>query len=396
MFETSNCPVCAAGETVPFLHRPSVPIHQHLLMSDYAAARALTRGCLTMVYCEACGFVYNARFEPALLCYGQDYDNSQTYSAAFNDYLDGLVYHLVEEKSVCGCRIVEVGCGKGLFLRKLVEYPGSHNVGIGFDPTYVGPTEDLDGRLHFKKTDYNEQAASVPADVVICRHVIEHVSEPLRLLSAVRLALKASPEARVFFETPCVEWILENGVIWDFFYEHCSLFSTRSLTIAFAIAGFCIEHLAKIFGGQYLWAEAVIRDGIPVQRDAGNVPKLATIFGELVEKREQEWVEMVMILQKQGGIALWGGGAKGVMFANLIDPDGQMLRCIVDVNPQKQGKFLPGTGHRIIAPMQLAAENVGTVLVLNPIYCHEIASFVKGQGWRINVVSLMPDTSMGM
>jgi hypothetical protein len=45
---------------------------------------------------------------------------------------------------------------------------------------------------------------------------------------------------------------------------------------------------------------------------------------------------------------------------------------IVDVNPRKRGSFVPGTGHRVLAPPDLLDEKVRTVFVVNPIYRDEI------------------------
>src|SRR4051812_14448111 len=149
---TEACPVCGSEGPVEFLRRDGVPVHQNLLLTSPESARALARGELAMALCPGCGFAFNAAFDPGLLSYGQEYDNTQTCSPAFDHYVDGLVRSLVEGKGVRGRRVVEVGCGKGTFLKKLVAHPGADNLGFGFDPTYVGPDADPGGRLHFART----------------------------------------------------------------------------------------------------------------------------------------------------------------------------------------------------------------------------------------------------
>jgi 2-polyprenyl-3-methyl-5-hydroxy-6-metoxy-1,4-benzoquinol methylase len=181
-----------------------------------------------MTACADCEFVFNSTFDPKKLEYGAKYDNSQICSPFFEGYVDDLVRHLIE-RGVRGTRIVEIGCGKGHFLKKLVEAnPG--NTGIGFDEAYDGPLSDLGGRLHFRREFYEDQAFS--ADVIVCRHVIEHLPDPPAMLRALRASCTRS-DILVFFETPALEWILEHDVVWDFFYEHCSLFTARSLFGAF-------------------------------------------------------------------------------------------------------------------------------------------------------------------
>jgi len=373
----TRCPVCGAAAGAPFLIREAVPVHQNLPADSAAAARAVPRGQLRMTACAACGFVFNAAFNPALLQYGPGYDNAQGHSAVFAAHLDGLARHLVEACGVRGARIVEVGCGQGDFLRRLVAWPGAGNTGVGFDPACAAPETECGGRLHFVRRLYQPDRAGVPADVVICRHVIEHVAAPLDLLAAVRGAVR--PGARVFFETPDVTWILRHGVLWDWFYEHCSLFSATSLAACFARAGFEPTEVRPVFDDQYLWLAA--RPG--VAGDAampGAVLALADAYGAAEAARLAAWRSRLADLARDGAVALWGAGAKGVTFAGLADPDGRAIDCLVDINPAKQGRFVPGTGHPIVAPAALAARGVRHVVLMNPAYRAEVAALLATHG----------------
>src|SRR5688572_28971803 len=121
MSPTHTCPVCESGAAQVFLRRENVPVHQNLLARDAASARNVRRGDLHMAFCGDCGFVYNQAFDAGRLEYGEDYDNTQHRSAYFASYLDDLVEHLVTRRGVRGKRIVEVGCGKGYFLRRILE-----------------------------------------------------------------------------------------------------------------------------------------------------------------------------------------------------------------------------------------------------------------------------------
>jgi SAM-dependent methyltransferase len=373
------------------LEREQVPVHQNLLMQDARSAVEIPRGDLNLMVCEECGFVFNQAFELSTLRYGENYDNTQTCSPLFNKYVDGLVDHLVSEKGVRNCRIVEVGCGKGLFLRKLVEAGGSGNSGYGFDPSYTGPEIDLGGRLKFERRYYGSECANIAADVVICRHVIEHLQDPLALLRTIRKSLINSPCAKVFFETPCVEWILRKHIIWDFFYEHCSYFSEDSLTTALEVSEFKVESIQNVFGGQYLWLEATalrLSDKSGLTKRPGSIPALAKRFAvseeELIRVCKKEMVE----LSCQGGVALWGAGAKGVTLANIVDPERQWISCVVDLNPKKQGHYIPGTGHPIVAYQELAKYGVKTAILMNPNYCQENLALLRESNLNIELVDL--------
>jgi SAM-dependent methyltransferase len=367
----SACPVCESGFVEQFLTRKDVPVHQNLILRDQQAAVALERGDLSLAFCRDCGFVFNRSFDLARISYGEQYDNTQSHSRVFSDYIDELVGYLVCDRKVQNCRIVEIGCGKGAFLRRLVEFPDSGNSGIGYDVSYVGPTTDLNGRLRFENRYYRSESDNVRADVVILRHVIEHVPDPVSLLRSIRTVLVSSPRAHLFLEAPCVEWILQNRVIWDFFYEHCSYFSGDCLSVALQAAGFGVEKVKHIFGGQYLWAESIIHNATPAIRKPGCIPQLAREFSACEKDITQACRSAVDELSEKGAVAIWGAGAKGVTMAKLVDPERKWIACIVDINPRKQGCYLPGTGHPIVAPKQLADYHIKSAILMNPNYREE-------------------------
>ncbi len=379
-----NCPVCTAEKLEVFLRRENVPVHQNLLMDTYEDARAIERGDLVMCVCRRCGFVFNSAFEPEKLRYGNQYDNNQACSSVFQEHLDSLVDLLLNEKGVKNSTIVEVGCGQGQFIRRLIE-EGEGNRGFGFDPSYSGPDEDLDGRLQFRRCYYDESCADIQADVVVCRHVIEHVPKPLDLLRSVRQALQNSANARVFFETPCVEWILENKVIWDFFYEHCSLFSPSSMRAAFEISGYTVNSVSHIFDGQYLWVDAVVGE-VETTLGAARTHKLAKEFSQNEIGLIDEWRRNISQLKVGGEIALWGAGAKGTTFANLIDPDDEVLDCIIDINPNKQGKYIAGSGQKIVPPYDIGSRHIKKIIVMNPNYIEEVRSML-GNSNQIELIA---------
>jgi hypothetical protein len=365
-----DCPLCGAAAPPPFLLRERVPVYQNLPLPSAEAARAVPRGTLAMAACESCGFVFNRAFDPALLRYGPGYDNTQSRSPRFAAHLDARARHLLTRRGVRGARIVEAGCGNGDFLRRLVAGPETGNRGTGYDPAYRGAACDLGGRLRFVRGLYHRQEA----DVLICRHVIEHLADPPALLAAI-----AAP--RAFFETPCAGWILRHRVIWDFFYEHCALFTARSLSFAFARAGFAVRAVRHVFAGQYLWLEA--EAGGPVAaapRGPGRVPALARRYGQAEPALLALWRDRLGRLARDGKVALWGAGAKGATLAALADPDRDTIDCLVDVNPAKQGKFIPGSAHPIVAPADLAARGVRHVVPMNPAYRAEVAAMLPANG----------------
>jgi hypothetical protein len=56
------------------------------------------------------------------------------------------------------------------------------------------------------------------------------------------------------------------------------------------------------------------------------------------------------------------------------------IACAVDINPHRQGYFMPGTGHPIVGPEQLLEVRPDQVIVMNPIYRKEIGEQLRGLG----------------
>lgn len=389
MKQSMQCPVCKAADGIVFLEHSQVATCQHILIESAVAARRVKRGDLKLACCRQCDFVFNAAFDAQKLVYGESYENAQTYSPYFSCYIDDIIDELITGKGLENCRVIEVGCGQGTFLKRLIDrQPGIY--GYGFDPSYHGPRTMKDGQLTFFQTNYGPDAGHIAADIVICRHVIEHVPDPVALLKSIHQALQESPRARLFLETPCMEWILHNEVFWDFFYEHCSYFSKASLTRAVEQSGFFVENVLHRFCGQYLWLEAVLDNGREFSNyKAEPLYPLALRFASRERELLAWWSELIQNKINQGEtIALWGAGAKGATFASLIDPGCRYLNCVVDINPQKQGKYIPGTGHSIVKPAELIDRHISSIVVLNPNYQDEIANILKGMSSEIKLLEL--------
>jgi len=382
-----SCHICDSFDVKKFLSRKNVPVHQNLLFSDQKSAENATRGDLDLVVCKDCGFIFNESFDHSKISYGEKYDNSQDCSDYFNSYLESLVQKIIYGQKVRNCSIVEIGCGKGRFLRKLIEVKDWGNKGYGFDPSYMGDKTTFDGRLVFENKYYDLDCTNINTDVIICRHVIEHISKPLNLLGLVKKAVNSTKIAKIFFETPTVEWILENHVIWDFFYEHCSYFSKNSLKTAFEISGFNVDSVNTVFNGQYLWLEATSNDTIKMTKNPSPIPDLAIQFA-VKENQLKGMFEKKIIGLTRGKVAIWGAGAKGVTFANLIDPKREYIDSFIDLNSNKHGKFIPGSGHPIISYKEIPSRGITDVIVMNPNYYSENLKLLQKSNLGVNLTNI--------
>jgi len=379
------CPVCASEDARIFLERKRTPVCQNWLLASRAEARAQPAGRIAMALCGKCGMAYNRCFQAALVPYRPGYVNAQTASLAFKNYQRGLVHYFLGAGNVRGERIAEIGCGDGWLLRELVRKPRARNTGLGLDPAFVGQRSAAGGRLRFRAQAFGPGVRLPVVDVVICRQVIEHLAEPVAFLAALRKSIGRRRGVRVFFETSCLRWILRHHVVWDFYYEHCSMFTAATLRRAFETAGFAPVRTWHAFGGAYLWIEAKTAGKVPVRAQDKPVAMLAEDYRQAEMKLLNGWARRL----KRSGIracALWGAGAKGVTFASLFDPERRWLDCVVDGNPGKQGRFLPLTGHEVVAPGELVGRKIKNVIVTNPRYVGEVRGRVRGLGLKCRVI----------
>jgi SAM-dependent methyltransferase len=312
--------------------------------------------------------VYNIAFDPTLLDYDVDYDNTLHHSRTFQAYSDALVQRLARDYNLQGKHVVELGCGKGHFLIDLCRTTGAR--GTGYDRSYAG--EVTDPSVTFVR-DYLSWDRPGDFDFFVSRHVVEHLVEPMDFLAGLRQAC-GTGEVSGYVEVPDAIYDFERSP-WNCHYPHVSYFSATSLA-RFAIrAGFGLLRLVRSFEGQYLALEIGVNVPTPDQVSFTGMGlhrerEILAEFRQDYPRMVQEWRGR---LEERGydKCIVWGAGAKGLGFLNAVDPE-RRLAGVIDLNPAKSGQFLPVTGHRIIGPEELRPQAVSTVVITNPAYRREI------------------------
>jgi len=387
------CPLCASPSPQVFFQRRNVPVHQNVVCASAEEARQFTRGDLLLAFCRTRGFVFNAAFDPNSLRYSAAYENTQSCSPYFKHYLTELGESLLTKYRLHDKVVIEVGCGKGEFLRLLCK--DGRNRGIGFDPSYVGPDTAEQGAVRFIRAFYDSQHAQFAPDFVCCRHVIEHVQSPLEMLHAVRQAVGNGMDSFVYFETPALPWILDTVTFWDFFYEHCSYLTAENLTWAFEQTGFQVLETHLAFDEQYLCIEAkpalANRTAEPaIPRCVPDLWSKIKSFLARLKERMQACEEKIDAFDRAGGCAIWGAAAKGTTLVNTIDLENRRIRVLIDINPAKHGKYVPGTGHQIVSPSYLREQSsrIAGVVNMNPNYLEENRSILSQMSLEIPIVQL--------
>ena len=322
-----------------------------------AARRSATSSCATR---PVTGYLWNRAFDPALVAYSPAYENSLHHSPRFQDYVGALADRLVARYGLHGRQIVEIGPGEGNFLALLCER--GHNWGLGYDAAYDPERFKVatSPRMRIVRDHYPFDRP-VDGELVVCQHVLEHLAEPSALVEGVRRSIPDSGRTAVYFEVPDATYMVSELAVWDLIYEHVSYFSAPTLELLFRRAGFDVTEVDRAFGDQYLYLEAVPAAGGAGQAAArppvdtvavAKLTELVASFGEHLRQLVATWTARLGALVEAGPVAVWGAGSKGVSFLNLVGA-GRDVSYVVDVNPNKTGLYIPGTGQIVVAPDEL-------------------------------------------
>ena len=392
-----QCPACASTNISDFFYKDKVPTLQNVRYTDKQSAMQCKCGELDLKVCQDCGMIHNFAFKSELVTYDTSYENSQFESDIYKVYIKDLIALLRDRFQINQTKIIEIGCGNGKFLSQLIKATDSS--GIGYDPSFK---ESLNGggaekiqhqstnqepntsnhksqtksnlmssspNLTIKPKLYDASEKQCDIGLVACRHVIEHIQNPHIMLEGIYKSLESSPNALVFFETPRLEWILENDAFYDFFYEHCNYFTKSSLNALFSRSGFEVLEIVESFQGQYQFIFAK--------------PREKALYKDFLDSSVKSKDTLSHTLKSYKNVAIWGAGAKGVTIANEYDN----ICCAIDINPNKQNCFIPKSGLEILSPKQAFERyKIDYVLVMNPNYLDEITSTL--QGYNVKIGSL--------
>ncbi|MDZ7734317.1 MAG: class I SAM-dependent methyltransferase [Acidimicrobiia bacterium] len=322
---------------------PEVPATIGERVPDPESARSAPAGAIELVACENCALIWNVAFDESVLEYGSAYENSQMFSPRFRAYAEELAAELVARYSLRGGRVVEIGCGKGEFLHVLAS-AGVIDA-VGFDASYDGEVDD-DPHVSIRRELYGAGPVP-PADLLLSRHVVEHLVDPVGVLSSLRDAVTPATTP-LYVEVPDARFVFAGGGMWDVIYPHVSYFSPPSMSMLLRCSGWAPASVEARFEGQFLAAHATpgpVESQLPEPAAVEPILDAADGFGRRVRAAIDRWADELDQRASAGPIALWGAGSKGVTFLS-IPALGRHITGVVDVNERKHGTYIPRTAHR--------------------------------------------------
>jgi 2-polyprenyl-3-methyl-5-hydroxy-6-metoxy-1,4-benzoquinol methylase len=240
--------------------RPELESHPCNLCGSRSTRPYAVKFGLPIVSCRRCGFVYA---EPRL----SEADRLKRYSREYfyGEYLPvfradrtgfdldlvarhyGVYLDMADRSAVPGGRLLDVGCGAGLFL-KAAETRGWTGEGVEVSPTAAEYARTV---LGLRVGSVRLEEAGFPAasfDVVTLLDTVEHLADPRGALALVRRLLK--PGGRIILNTPDLASASRRalGTAWAVLSpaEHLSYFTARTLRRMLARAGFGSPYILNL------------------------------------------------------------------------------------------------------------------------------------------------------
>jgi SAM-dependent methyltransferase len=382
---TVPCPVCRSGQLMDFFQTAGMPVHVCVLFDSRKEALSAPKGDIVLTYCRSCGFIFNRAYDPQRIHFEPGYEASLMYSETFKAYIRALAERLIKKYNLFGKTVLEIGSGAGDFLRLLC---GSGKMsGIGIDPTvrHEGTEAAGGGNIRFIRSYFSDRHTDIQCDFICCLSVFEDIPDPINFLRSVHNLAENSSGCALYFEVPNSARTFAKQSTWSIYYEQHSHFTKETLASTFARSGFDVLDTGGCYADdQYVYVEAVPNKGPRTDYIAtaglNSLPKDIEGFARSHLHEVSLWTHRLAGMMRAGKrIAAWGTGGKGIGFLNALDTEG-IIPYAVDINPDRQDRFIPGSAQRVVPPEFLRQFKPDTVIITNPLYAREIKNQVAELG----------------
>ena len=359
----TNCIACGYTISYPIYNSEDQPLVMlNLPKSELEAKNVLT---FPMNYrsCANCGHIFNIEFDYYKIPY-QDNSNFMYNDGIFwQQHMSNLIDELVEKYDAKNKTIIDIGCGDGKFLKILIE-KNLNNSCIGYEPGIEAENARKNGLDVYQDYFIPERDLKyLKPDLIICRHVIEHLHNPKEFVSDIAYWCNMYDNFPLFMaEVPRIDKAIKSFRINDFSYEHVSNFTEFSFKNMFEVSGFEVLDIQALYEGEV--SAAFVR---PKKIEKFNSIKNASDIYRKNIGKQKELVHYFLnsLLQQDKKIAFWGATGKGAAFFNFFDILNDTYPLVIDSDYRKNGRFVPKTGQEIKTPDYII-ENPVDIIIITP------------------------------
>jgi SAM-dependent methyltransferase len=393
----TNCRFCGTPLAHVFADLGMSPLANSFLSEDELGQMEPFYPLRALV-CNECFLVQLEDYETPDVIFSQ-YAYFSSYSTTWLEHSKRYAEMAIERFQLDeSSQVVELASNDGYLLQYFVEQ-GIPVLGIEPAANVAEVAREKGIRTmvkFFGRATGREVAAMMTADLVIGNNVLAHVPDLNDFVGGVKLIL--GPRGVVTMEFPHLLHLIDRNE-WDTIYhEHFSYFSFLTVSKVFARHGmtlFDVEELPTHGGSLRIYGRHSEDETKPVTERArelerrereGGFDRLETYLGfsRGVTRAKWELLEFMIDRRREGSrIAAYGAPAKGNTLLNYCGIGTDFIEYTCDLNPHKQGHYLPGTHIPIRAPDAIRETRPDLVFILPWNLSEEIMgqlSFVRDWG----------------
>jgi 2-polyprenyl-3-methyl-5-hydroxy-6-metoxy-1,4-benzoquinol methylase len=336
---------------------------------------------LKVFTCTHCWLVQIEEYKKSEAIFDGQYAYFSSYSSSWlkhaKDYTRLMIHRFgLNEES----RVVEIASNDGYLLQYFKE-KGIPVLGI--EPTSntaeVAQAKGIETCVDFFGVRLARELAgkNIQADLLLGNNVLAHVPDILDFVGGMKIVL--APSGVITMEFPHLMKLVDNSQFDTIYHEHFSYLSLHTVRRIFEsqdLSLFDVEELPTHGGSLRIYARhPENRSGPPservgellkVEREKGMLePAYYRHLQEKVLKIKLDLVEF-LIEQKRAGkkVAAYGAAAKGNTLLNYCGVKNDWIEFVVDANPHKQGKWLPGSHIPVWNEVELRKAKPDWVIIL--------------------------------
>jgi 2-polyprenyl-3-methyl-5-hydroxy-6-metoxy-1,4-benzoquinol methylase len=336
---------------------------------------------LRLFVCESCWLVQTEDYAGRDALFTNDYAYFSSFSTSWLEHARRYVAAMIPRLGLnAGRLVVEVAANDGYLL----QYVQEANIPCyGIEPTASTARAarakgiEIVERFFGRALAEELRQAGRQADLMVANNVLAHVPDINDFVAGFALLLK--PGGVATFEFPHLLNLLAENQFDTIYHEHYSYLSLTAVTRIFAANGlavFDVETLPTHGGSLRVFAQRKdsgqqacthrVEALLQRENEAGmlNTSYYAG-FQARANQVKNDFLAFLIEAKRQGKlVAAYGAAAKGNTLLNYAGVRPDLIPFVVDRNPAKQGKYLPGSRIPIVDETRLSETRPDYVLIL--------------------------------
>lgn len=336
---------------------------------------------LRVLACDRCWLVQTEDFTQADELFDAEYAYFSAFSSSWLDHCKRYVSDVVGRFGLnSNSHVVEVAANDGYLL----QYVKSSDVPCtGVEPTASTAAAAREKGIDIIEAFFGEDLAKemvekgLSADLTAANNVLAHVPDINDFVKGFATLLK--PAGVATFEFPHLLQLVLHNQFDTIYHEHFSYLSLTAVSSIFKKSGlqiFDVQELPTHGGSLRIFAQRVNTGGHPVSRSVDQVlaaevlnglqsNSMCSGFQRKSEVVKNDFLEFLLQAKKQGKkVAAYGAAAKGNTLMNYAGVKSDLISFVVDKNPAKQGKFMPGSRIPIVEEDRLKMYQPDYIVIL--------------------------------